>query len=119
VSDSPTERFGRQDRVRSRQEFERIFKSGKVQADQVLVVHGLPNQLTHSRLGISVSRKVGSSPVRNHWKRLIRESFRRQRAKIPVGFDFIVRPRAGATADWAMIYKSLVVLTRNIGRKRD
>jgi ribonuclease P protein component len=109
VSDSPTERFGRQDRVRSRQEFERIFKSGKVQA----------NQLTHSRLGISVSRKVGSSPVRNHWKRLIRESFRRQRAKIPVGFDFIVRPRAGATADWAMIYKSLVVLTRNIGRKRD
>ena len=28
------------------------------------------------RLGITVTKKVGSSPVRNRWKRIIRESFR-------------------------------------------
>jgi ribonuclease P protein component len=119
VSEQPSERFGKNDRVRSRVEFERIFKTGRVQADPVLVIHALPNQLNYSRLGISISKKVGSAPVRNHWKRLIREAFRRQRAEIPVGMDFIVRPRAGAVADGEEIKRSLVRSTRILGRRRD
>lgn len=119
MSDRPSERFTKSDRIRSRLEFERIFKAGRVQADPVLVIHALPNQLTISRLGISISKKVGSAPVRNHWKRLIREAFRRQRADIPVGMDFIVRPRAGAVADGEEIKRSLVRSTRILSRRRD
>lgn len=119
MSDKPSERFGKADRVCSRIEFERIFKTGRVQADPVLVIHALPNQLNYSRLGISISKKVGSAPVRNRWKRLIREAFRRQRNEIPTGMDFIVRPRAGATADGDEIKRSLVRSARVLSRRRD
>lgn len=119
MSDKPSERFRKNDRVRSRAEFERIFKTGRVQADPYLVVHALPNQLNFSRLGISISKKVGSAPVRNRWKRLIREAFRRQRQEIPAGMDFIVRPRAGAIADGEEIKRSLVRSVRILSRRRD
>jgi ribonuclease P protein component len=119
VSEKPSERFGKKDRVCSRVEFERIFKTGRVQADPFLVIHALPNRLNFSRLGISVSKKVGSAPVRNRWKRLIREAFRRQRLEIPKGMDFVVRPRAGAKADGVEIKRSMVRSTRILGRRRD
>lgn len=119
MSEQPSERFGKNDRIRSRVEFERIFKTGRVQADPVLVIHALPNQLNYSRLGISISKKVGSAPVRNRWKRLIREAFRRQRTEIPSGMDFVVRPRAGAVADGVEIKRSLVRSTRILSRRRD
>ena len=40
----------------------------------VLLVHD--NSLNHSRLGITVSRKVGNSVQRNRIKRLVRDFFR-------------------------------------------
>ena len=46
-----------------------------------------------SRLGISVSKKVGNSVVRHRVKRLIRESHRLNRHKIADGFDIVVIAR--------------------------
>ena len=48
------------------------------------------------RLGITVSRKVGNSVVRNRVKRRIREWFRTSRDGLDDGIDLVVIARSGA-----------------------
>lgn len=50
------------------------------------------NELNYPRLGVTVSKKIGCSVVRNKIKRLIREVFRRHRLYIPaVDLNVIAR----------------------------
>ena len=49
-----------------------------------------------SRIGISVSKKVGNSVVRHHVTRLIRESFRLHREQLNSGLDIVVVARMAA-----------------------
>ena len=49
-----------------------------------------------SRLGITVSRKVGGAVVRNRVKRRVREWFRMRRASLGGGRDWVVIGRAAA-----------------------
>lgn len=49
-----------------------------------------------SRLGIVVTKKVGSAPQRNRVKRLCRECFRQWPGFVPDGVDLVVIARAGA-----------------------
>lgn len=108
------QRFPREARVRRQADFDRVYGGRAYAADDVLVVNGVQNGLDHSRLGLSVSRKVGNAVVRNRWKRLIREAFRKLRMELPVGFDFVVRPRRGAVARYEHVRRSLPGLTKRI-----
>lgn len=48
------------------------------------------------RLGVSVSRKVGGAVERNLVKRLLRESFTTEAARLPTGQDVVVVARPAA-----------------------
>ena len=72
-------RFRPADRIRKQADFDRVYNARAYVADDMLVINGSTNELTHSRLGLSVSRKVGNAVARNRWKRLIREAFRLSR----------------------------------------
>lgn len=113
----PDERFTRHDRVRRQTDFVRVYANDAFVADDVLVVRGCGNELDISRLGLSISRKVGSAVVRNRWKRLLREAFRRQRSQLPRGYDFVIRPRRGATPHASAIADSLVRVLRKLARR--
>ena len=54
---------------------------------------------TGPRLGITVTKRVGNAPIRNRWKRLIRESFRTGPAhwEHANGLDFVVIIRPGSS----------------------
>ncbi len=50
----------------------------------------------YSRIGISVSKKVGNSVVRHRITRLIRESYRLNEANLIPGYDIVVVARSNA-----------------------
>ncbi|HBT76113.1 MAG TPA: ribonuclease P protein component [Planctomycetaceae bacterium] len=109
------ERFPKTLRLRKTSQFDRVYKHRCSVADGLLIVYAMPNDLAYSRLGFAVSRKVGNAVVRNRWKRLIREAFRRNRSQLPSGLDFILLPKRGAVdPTYAEILASLIRLTRKL-----
>ena len=76
-------------------DFQKVYKSGKSYANKYLVMYVLENGTDITRIGISVSKKVGNSIVRHRLARLIREAFRLSTDCIPDGYDYIVVARAG------------------------
>lgn len=57
-----------------------------------------PNGLDHSRLGVTVTRRVAGAVGRNRLKRLVREAFRTAGSSLPPGLDLVVIARPGAPA---------------------
>ena len=112
---APSERFPKSMRLHSRLDFNELFDRGAVAVEKSVVVHARRAQQP-GRLGISVSKRVGSAPVRNRWKRLIRESYRRLVGQSPAvrQIDLVVRPRRGAQADFQAIQRSLENAVRRL-----
>ena len=83
--------------VKENYEFRRIYRKGKSAVSPQLVIYCQRNRRGHSRLGVSVSTKLGCAVVRNRVRRRIREIYRLNKAKMLPGYDLIVvaRVRAG------------------------
>jgi ribonuclease P protein component len=113
----PDQRFPKLLHLLKQAEFDRVFASRAYAADDNLIVHGCVNELSHNRLGLSVSRKSGNAVVRNYWKRSIREAFRLSREDLPVGIDLVVRPQKGATASSLAIAQSLPALVQKLAKR--
>ena len=59
-------------RIKATDDFALTIKKGKAQRNQSYVIHYRINELTYTRVGISVSSKLGNAVARNHIKRQIR-----------------------------------------------
>jgi len=91
-----TEQLPKTARLLKRAEFLKLSRAGaKLQSANFVVITGRSNG-QQSRLGITVSGKVGNSVIRNRIKRQVREFFRRRRAALQTGTDFLVIARKSA-----------------------
>ncbi|MBY0399614.1 ribonuclease P protein component [Myxococcota bacterium] len=115
-------RFRRAHRLLHRRDFDRVLRGGRRRSlPELVVVTTRPGQRGRlresgdeplrpgSRLGITVSRKAGSSVERNRFKRRVREWFRRQREALPEPVDIVVIARRPA------IHLSFAELSRRLG----
>jgi ribonuclease P protein component len=111
------ERLTKSMRLRARADFDDLFARGIVVVDQILVMHGRSS--SEGRLGIAISKRVGHAPLRNRWKRLIREAYRKQVQAVPAlqRVDIVVRPRRGAIPTYPAIARSLASLANRLDRQ--
>ncbi len=88
------------------EQYTRVYNGGGSWADGLLVMKALPNGLTSSKYGFSVSKRVGKAVVRNRVKRLLREILRV--AQLEPGWDIVLiaRPAAGR-ADYVSLERSV------------
>src|SRR5918994_541617 len=77
-------------------EFERVYRQGTAYRGKRFSVHAFPNEHGNPRLGLSVSRKVGTAVARNTVRRRLREVFRASTSEIPGDLDLVVSARAAA-----------------------
>ena len=80
-----SEAFAKQKRLAKRREFLRVYETGQKLFSRYVVLFFAANDLPHSRIGITATKKLGKANIRNRLKRWTREVYRRQRE--PLGID--------------------------------
>lgn len=90
------ERFRKEDRLRKRAQFVLIQSRGfKVHSEHLLAL-AVKGGGAQTRVGFTVSSKVGGAVVRNRVRRCLREWFRKSRGKWPAGLDVVVIAKPSA-----------------------
>ncbi|WP_195940992.1 ribonuclease P protein component [Romboutsia sp. 1001713B170131_170501_G6] len=95
-------------------DFRKVYKHGKSFATKYLVMYVLDNKSDDTKLGISVSKKVGKAIVRNKIRRRIRESYRLNvDENVKSGYDIVFIARiASNQAEYKDIEKSVKYLVK-------
>jgi len=103
-----SERFPKTARLRKRPEFLKLSRTGSKFQSANFVVISQAHDGAESRIGITVSGKVGNSVVRNRIKRQLREYFRRRRGDWPKSTDVLIIARnSAATLPNALIVSEI------------
>ncbi len=112
-------------------EFAAVYGARLKKTGVFIDVRAVPNRLTHWRLGLAVSKRVGNAAVRVRWKRLLREAFRHVRPKLPMfininnlerpglsGMDLVVAVRAAGKGELHVIQAELTSLCVQLHREQ-
>lgn len=85
-----SQRFRPRQRLRTRAEFDRVFRQGQRLEGRLFTLVVTSNGRAQDRLGLAVSRRVGGAVERNRTKRLLRESFRQLSPAPRAALDIVV-----------------------------
>jgi len=103
-------------RLRRKSDFGRVYAKGRSYATDLVVVYVLPGRRPTTRVGFSVSGKLGNAVVRNRTRRRLREVVRLLLADVNGRYDVVVvAKRKSVEADLADLRAALGGLFRQSG----
>jgi len=81
------------ERLTSGAEYRRVFRRGTRVDGALFLLVAAPNRDGHCRLGLAAGRRVGGAVARNRARRLLRESFRKNKhGGEALDLVFVVKP---------------------------
>ena len=102
--------------LKENREFRSLYARGKNAAGVCLAIHTRRNRLGVTRLGVTVSSKLGGAVVRNRVRRRVKEAYRLEENRFAKGFDIVVVARGRAVgAEFAALRNELVRLGGKLG----
>lgn len=105
--------------LKKNHDYRKVYSQGKSVADRNMVIYYLKSDLEKSRIGFTVSKKVGKAVVRNRVRRLFREACRLNLEKISDGFDYVLLARrSAADLNYRQVEDSLLKLLKKINNNR-
>jgi ribonuclease P protein component len=107
----------RDQRLRTPAEFRRVRDvAARAWPHRLLVLYVVPNDLARTRVGITVSGRVGKAVVRNKVRRRLREALRTRLPRLASGTDVLVVARPpSAAAGWLELCHALDRLLAQAG----
>lgn len=94
-------------RLKRPDEFQVLYKKGRKYVHRLAVFFALPSSDAGPRIGVTVSRRLGSAVRRNRIKRRLREAWRRRLHELPA-LDLVVVARAGlGTASFPQVLEAV------------
>ena len=101
--------FNNTDGIKKDSDFRRVYQRGKSLAYRNLVIYIMKNKSDRSRIGISISKKVGKAHERNRIRRCIKEAYRLNiDDKVLGGYDLVFIARINAAdKDYRELERSL------------
>ena len=93
--DMESQTFGRDERIRKRQDYLRIYQQGVRRTSARFTIITCRNRTGVRRLGMTVSKKAGNAVQRNRIKRLLREFFRLNKSRLPASQDIVIIAKRG------------------------
>ncbi|MGO9136137.1 MAG: ribonuclease P protein component [Syntrophales bacterium] len=82
--------FGKHVRISKRRDYLACYQQGVRSHSKHFTIVVRKNEMGISRLGITVSKKVGSAVERNRIRRLVREFFRLNRSRLSTPQDVVI-----------------------------
>jgi len=95
----PSEGLPRSGRIQKRADFLLAYENGAKTHGRFVVVFVRGNDRDESRLGVTVTKKLGKAVARNRAKRWVREVYRRARLRPPLAgkkIDIVVNVKPSA-----------------------
>ena len=76
--------------VKKNDDFKKAIDSNNCYKNNYLIIHSNVNNLDIYRFGISVSKKIGNSVIRNYYKRILRNIVDNHKKLYSKGKDYII-----------------------------
>ena len=97
-------------------EFRSLYARGKNTAGVYLAIYTRKNRLGVTRLGVTVSAKLGNAVTRNRVRRRVKEAYRLREECFAKGFDLVIVARGRAAgAEFTALRDELARLGKKLG----
>jgi ribonuclease P protein component len=115
----PSATFQKKDRILKRRQFQRLSAVGtRIHSPHFIAVFQ-PTKVGFSRLGVTVTKRVGGAVTRNRIRRLVREFFRLNRESLRGSYDLNLIAKKEASGSTAgETFATLEHLFKNIASRR-
>jgi ribonuclease P protein component len=104
-------RLGKGARLTRRGEFLAVQERGRKLHSGAYLALALPNELGRPRIGVTVSKRIGTAVVRNRVKRWVREAFRAEAGSLPA-IDLVLIARTAALSGGHLAARKAIAAAR-------